>query len=62
MDRFVGGSDGVGGSAVLIGNGGNGGNGGNSGNAGKSGGAPGPSGAGGAGGLLLGENGLNGLM
>ncbi|REV22776.1 PE-PGRS family protein, partial [Mycobacterium tuberculosis] len=29
---------------------------------GKSGGAPGPSGAGGAGGLLLGENGLNGLM
>ncbi|REO74461.1 PE-PGRS family protein, partial [Mycobacterium tuberculosis] len=31
-------------------------------NAGKSGGAPGPSGAGGAGGLLLGENGLNGLM
>nr|WP_079068239.1 PE-PGRS family protein [Mycobacterium tuberculosis] len=51
-----------GGNAVLIGNGGNGGNGGNSGNAGKSGGAPGPSGAGGAGGLLLGENGLNGLM
>ncbi|RAM34125.1 hypothetical protein C9J57_004515 [Mycobacterium tuberculosis variant bovis] len=58
----IGGKGGVGGSAVLIGNGGNGGNGGNSGNAGKSGGAPGPSGAGGAGGLLLGENGLNGLM
>ncbi|REO65899.1 PE family protein, partial [Mycobacterium tuberculosis] len=47
-----GGSGGVGGNAVLIGNGGNGGN------AGKAGATP---GAGGTGGLLLGENGLNGL-
>ncbi|RER08065.1 PE family protein, partial [Mycobacterium tuberculosis] len=45
-------SGGVGGNAVLIGNGGNGGN------AGKAGATP---GAGGTGGLLLGENGLNGL-
>ncbi|UDS25386.1 hypothetical protein LDE68_01510, partial [Mycobacterium tuberculosis] len=43
---------GVGGNAVLIGNGGNGGNG------GKAGGTP---GAGGTSGLLIGENGLNGL-
>ncbi|UDS88524.1 hypothetical protein LDE31_01535, partial [Mycobacterium tuberculosis] len=43
---------GVGGNAVLIGNGGNGGNG------GKAGGTP---GAGGTSGLIIGENGLNGL-
>ncbi|UDU00793.1 hypothetical protein LDE30_01505, partial [Mycobacterium tuberculosis] len=46
------GNGGVGGNAVLIGNGGNGGNG------GKAGGTP---GAGGTSGLMIGENGLNGL-
>ncbi|NLP98793.1 PE family protein, partial [Mycobacterium tuberculosis] len=46
------GNGGVGGNAVLIGNGGNGGNG------GKAGGTP---GAGGTSGLIIGENGLNGL-